>query len=126
MDPKTPKIWGGTGPEGKIRSEIKKYLENLHWYVLVTTGNKYQSGFPDLYVTHKTYGARWIEVKRPHMEGSKFTPAQLDVFPKLCANGSGVWILTAATRKEYMKLFKDCNWWQYLQILRIHRRGQNQ
>lgn len=83
------------------------------WYVMVTHGNMYQSGFPDLFACHSTYGQRWIEVKLPNMKGSKFTPAQLRCFPKLCANGSGVWILTAAKESEYEKLFTKFNWWQY-------------
>jgi len=80
-----------------------------------THGNAYQVGFPDLWATHKTFHERWIEVKLPGMKGSKFTPAQLDVFPKMCKNGSGVWILTGATLTEYMKLFETHNWWHYLE-----------
>jgi hypothetical protein len=74
----------------------------------------YQSGFPDIFACHPKYGQRWIEVKLPEMKGSKFTAAQLEDFNKLCAFGSGVWILTGATESEYEKLFKRSNWWQYL------------
>ena len=86
------------------------------WFVKVTHGNMYQSGYPDLYAPHSTYGPRWIEVKKPNMKGSKFTPAQLADFPKFCANGSGVWVLTAATKDEYEKLFQNPNWVVYLKI----------
>jgi phosphoserine phosphatase len=79
-----------------------------------THGNMYQRGFPDLYATHHRYGARWIEVKLPKMVGSKFTPAQLECFPKLRANGTRIWILTAATKEEYDKLFKPDNVMLYI------------
>jgi len=112
-----PKIYS-SGPEDIIQDAIKKYLVRLKWLVLRMHGNMYQSGIPDLWISHRTYGARWVEIKLPNMEGSKFTPAQLDVFPKICANGSGVWIMTAATHKEYMKLFEPPNWWQYTKVWR--------
>lgn len=98
-------------PEQKIQKEIVEMLRCKGWFVIKTHGNEFQSGLPDLYATHSRYGARWIEIKRP--KGSKLTPAQLDVFPKLCANGSGVWILVAAGEAEYEKLFRKFNWWTY-------------
>jgi hypothetical protein len=71
---------------------------------------------PDLYATHRSHGIRLIEVKLPQLKGSKFTPAQLEVFPQLEKHGSGVWILTAANKSEYDKLFKPSNYWYYLSI----------
>jgi len=59
-----------------------------------------------------------VEIKLPEGKGSKFTSAQLEDFPKICANGSGVWILTAPTEDEYAKLFKKFNWYVYLEILK--------
>lgn len=103
------------GPEAVIQEGIEKMLRELGWFVMRTHGSMYQSGFPDIYATHSRYGQRWIEVKLPDMKGSKFTPAQMECFPKLCANGSGVWILTANTEHEYKKLFSRYNWWSYLQ-----------
>lgn len=101
-----------TGPEAQIQREIVKFLKLRDWYVLETHGNAFQNGFPDLYVTHSKYFARWVEVKvAGHF---RFTPAQLEVFPKLCANGSGVWIMVAATEAEYAKLWKPANWHIYL------------
>ena len=79
-----------------------------------THGNMYQCGFPDIYATHSRYGIRWIEVKLPEMKGSKFTPAQHEHFPKLLANGTRIWVLTAATEFEYNKLFSPCNLPYYL------------
>ena len=100
-------------PEDLIRDRIKMMLESKGWFVKTTHGSMYQTGFPDLFACHVRYGQRWVEVKRPKMMGGKFTPAQLRDFPKFCASGSGVWILTAATEEEYVKLFRDCNWWHY-------------
>lgn len=114
------------GPEAKIQANIVKMLRFYEWFVMVTHGNMYQSGFPDLYATHSRYGARWIEVKLPEMKGSHFTPAQLDTFPKLEANGALVWVLTGATESEYKKLFaRDernqlrSNWSTYLGVFRV-------
>jgi hypothetical protein len=101
-------------PEDKIQHEIICMLRNYGWFVKETHGNMYQSGFPDLYASHPTYGSRWIEVKLPGMKGSKFTPAQLRDFPLFCAHGAGVWVLTGATTDEYKKLFTRYNWSMYL------------
>lgn len=86
------------------------------WFVVRMPGNALISGMPDLFCTHsRVHGhIRLVEVKLPEMKGSKFTPAQLDMFPKLCANGAGVWILTAANDIEYNKLFEPPNWRHYL------------
>ena len=114
MRPHRPKRYGKKGPEAKVQNAIIDFLRARKWHVMVTHGNMYQSGFPDLFCCHSTYGQRWVEVKLPKMKGSKFTPAQLEEFPKICANGSGVWIMTEATDTEYEKLFKKPNWYQYL------------
>lgn len=112
MKPKIPK--SKKGPEAKIQADIIAYLRNLGWFVKATHGGMFQSGFPDLFACHSRYGQRWIEVKNP--KSYKFTAAQLEDFPKICANGSGVWIMVAATDKEYAKLFKSYNWYHYLDI----------
>lgn len=84
------------------------------WYTKETHGNMYQSGLPDLFICHTRYGQRWVEIKNPlHY---CFTPAQMDTFPKLCANGSGVWILVSDSEWEYNKLFGPINWHAYLKI----------
>lgn len=105
---------GSKGPEAIIQKKIIDRLRKENWFVLVTHGNMYQSGFPDLFATHTRYGHRWIEVKLPEMKGSRFTPAQIETFPKLCAFGSGVWILTGNSDLEFFKLHKPCNWVFYL------------
>ena len=96
-------------PERKIQKELIKLLELKSWMVKQTHGNMYQSGFPDLFATHKLYGQRWIEVKLPNMKGSRFTKAQLKDFPEFILHGCGIWILTAATVEEYSKLFRPEN-----------------
>jgi hypothetical protein len=84
----------------------------------VIHGDANNMGWPDLYITHKRYGGRWVECKLPEMRGSKFTAAQLEWFPKMSANGTGIWILTAATETEYEKLFKPQNWYHYLSAMK--------
>lgn len=99
------------GPESKIQAAIVKKLTLLKWFVLETHGNMFQRGLPDIYATHRLYGARWIEVKNP--ESYSFTAAQVSTFPLLVANGAGVWILISDEDSEIKKLMKPCNWYQY-------------
>ncbi len=107
--------YSGKRPEAALQEELIKMLRYKGWFVKPTHGNMFQSGFPDLFCTHTRYGQRWVEVKLP--VGSKFTAAQLEDFPKICANGSGVWILIAATESEYGKLFQKFNWFWYLDTM---------
>jgi hypothetical protein len=99
-------------PERIIQNAIIDMLKLKDWYVMETHGNMFQRGFPDLYATHTKYAGRFIEVKNP--DGYSFTAAQLECFPKLIANGTNIFILTAATEDEYQKLFRPCNYWQYI------------
>ena len=101
-------------PEAKLQKEIIKFLRNKEWLVMVTHGNAYQHGFPDLFATHARHSMRWIEVKLPGMKGSHFTPAQLEYFPQMTAHGAGVWIMTGASEMEYQVLFGKSNWHHYL------------
>ena len=102
---------GLKGPEYFIQNQIIAKLESEGWYVKVSVGGMYQSGFPDLYATHKDFRSRWIEVKLPKMVGSRFTPAQYETFPKLIAHGSGVWILTDPDETEL--IHQPPNLWEY-------------
>ena len=111
----TPKKKGT--PELEIRTDLVAMLTLRGWYCIITHGNLYQSGLPDVYACHKSYGARWVEVKNP--KKYPFTPAQLEVFPKLGAHGVGVWVLTEATEAEYNKLFKPANWYTYLSVMKV-------
>lgn len=101
------------GPEHRIRCDIVKMLEMRGWIVKIMHGSLYQSGIPDLYCTHLRHGPRWIEVKLPNMEGSRWTNAQRVTFPLLGNNGTSIWILTAANESEYKKLFMPDNWLEY-------------
>lgn len=105
------KFKSSMGPEEVIVQDLLKLLKAFNWYVMRTHGNMYQSGFPDLYATHKVYGPRWIEVKNPLAHC--FTAAQIEHFPKLETNGTNIWILVGATLKEYEKLFKPPNYSEY-------------
>lgn len=100
------------GPEAIIQTDLINFLKIRDWLVLITHGNLYQKGLPDLYCAHAAYGVRWIECKNPL--AYSFTPAQRLVFPALSSKGVGVWILTAATEEEYLKLWRPANWHQYL------------
>ncbi len=99
-------------PESIIQDKIVKKLRYCEWFVKETHGNKYQSGFPDLYATHSIYQARWIEVKVATQ--FSFTPAQVKDLPKFNANGSPIFILVDDTDEEYEKLFKPSNLNEYM------------
>lgn len=107
MEPWKPKLNVHEGPEAKIQAAIVKMLRGYEWFVKETHGNAFQSGFPDVYATHALWHQRWIEVKVP--EQFSFTSAQMRDYPLFKANGSPIWILTAATDLEYKKLFQACN-----------------
>ncbi len=116
---RTPKIKTKHGPEYVIQKAIIRFLKDRDWYIKETHGNMYQQGFPDLYICKRRYGTRWVEVKNPAKY--KFTPAQMESFPRMAAEGVGIWILTAATDREYQKLFKPANWWSFLHISNENR-----
>lgn len=103
-------------PEEKIQRAIIKMLTGYGWIVKSTHGNAFQSGFPDLYTFHKCFGDRWIEVKLPNLEGSKFTPAQLSFFPRMIEANLPLYILTGATKEDYKLLFGPPNAQKYLYI----------
>ncbi len=100
------------GPEAVIQEDIIKYLRERGWFVKNMHGNMFQQGIPDLYAVKKRYGPRWIEVKNP--KSFSFTPAQWEDFPRMVAEGVGIWIMVAATDVEYAKLFQKPNLWIYL------------
>ena len=91
-------------------------LQAKGWWVKPTHGNLYQAGFPDLFATHKHYASRWIEVKKPGRKNRKrcFENSQLETFPQMCANGTGVWVLTGYEEDDYRRLFLPYNWEEYL------------
>ncbi len=99
------------GPEAKVQDALIKMLREKGWFCKVLHGSMYQSGMPDLFAAKKRYGSRFIEVKNP--KKFSFTPAQHEDFPRMVAEGVGIWILVAATEDEYLKLFQKPNFWVY-------------
>lgn len=95
-------------PEQKIQDRIIAFLKERGWVVMVTHGNTFQKGFPDLYALHPRYGQKWIEVKNP--KKWKFTPAQKQYFPHFDEAGVGIWVMMEASEDEYKKLFGEPNW----------------
>ena len=116
MDIFKPQKTKRNGPERTIQEALTVMLMLKGWGVKETHGNIYQFGFPDLYIFHKSYGTRWVEVKNP--KAYSFTPAQLETFPFFASKGVGVWILTEATEYEYKKLFGPPNWHTFLSIMK--------
>lgn len=110
MLPFKPKSNTASGPEAKIRAAIIEKLESAGWFVKITHGNAYQSGFPDLFCAHENHGIRLIEVKTPG--AFSFTPAQQQDFPKFKKAGVGIWILMSAEDDELMKIHRPANWWE--------------
>lgn len=104
------------GPESKIQEAIIEKLRGGDWLVVVTHGNEFQKGLPDLWCAHHMYGTRWIEVK--NTVNYRFTPAQLKLFPEMQAKGVGVWVLQSAEPAELQKLFKPANWYLYLDVMK--------
>lgn len=100
----------GSGPERAIQTRIVDALEADGWFVLETYGSLYQSGFPDVYACKKGEGQRWIEVK--FAESYKFTGRQLEVFPRMMAEGVGIWVLTS--EDDINLLQEKPNWIKYL------------
>lgn len=121
MEPKLIRTSGR--PEDRIRDEIKRKLEERGWHVMITHGNAFQEGFPDLYAVHMTYKQRWIEVKRPGATGSKFTKAQIENFPKIIGCGIGIWVLVGSEESELKKLFEPHNYYQFLAPMANNRRS---
>jgi len=99
-------------PEDIIRDAIVKKLRLHGWFVKVTHGNTFQTGFPDLYLTHKEHGPRWVDVKQAGKYC--FTPAQVRDWPQFMANGSPIWILVSDEDAELHKLFSPANLYAYM------------
>lgn len=114
-----PKIKPKRGPEAKIQTDLIKFLRERGWFVKVIHGSTFLTGMPDLYCCKRSYGSRWVEVKNP--KAYRFTPAQVETFPRLAAEGIGIWILTEASEREYKKLFQQANWWSYLYIPNMNK-----
>lgn len=105
----------------KIVTPLKNYLEYRGWMVYKLHGNVYQKGLPDLYITHGTYSARWIECK---IKGHSFTRAQRIVFPKMISHNVPLYLIEGvdfrgiegkeSLQRAYQKLFNEPNLAYYL------------
>ncbi len=100
------------GPEWHIQQDLIVYLETRGWLVERMIGNAFQTGIPDLYVSHPKWGSRWIDVKNPG--AYSFTKAQKRKWPVWERFGVGIWIVTSADQEGYDKLFAPPNWRSYV------------
>lgn len=98
-------------PEDKIKADFRAYVEARGWFTRSTHGNAYQTGFPDVYMHHRKWGQRWVDLKVPGKYS--FTKAQKIEWPLWEQAGIGIWIITGANQSEYDKLFGPPNWRQY-------------
>lgn len=103
------KLRSAHGPEWRIQNKFISFLKDRHWHVERMIGNMMQFGIPDLYVAHKKYGDRWIDLKNP--TNYDFTIRQIQKWPVWEAHGIGIWIITG--NEDYHKLFKPPNWRDY-------------
>jgi hypothetical protein len=99
------------GPEYTIQAKFIEYLELRGWRVERMIGNQLQMGIPDIYCMHPEFGERWVDLKNP--ADYEFTKAQRYKWPKWKEHGTGIWIITGWSDKEYAKLFDPPNWEQY-------------
>lgn len=97
--------------ESKIRDDIKAYLKSEGWTVVVTHGNQWQAGVPDILAYSQWVGHRWIDVKRP--KRNTLTKAQRALWPVWHKSGLGVWIMEAADEENFMRLLRPPNWLDY-------------
>lgn len=97
-----------------MQIQVENKLRALKWYVKRMHGSLYQSGVPDIYVAHMSYGARWIECK--NLAGFHFTVAQLQEFHLLAAARIGIWVVTDVKQVPDI-LFKPPNWHTFLPVL---------
>lgn len=102
-------------PEAEVEAQIVAYLEARNWLVRKIHGGARNFGWPDLRISHKTKGSKWVEVKLPGMKGSKFSKAQLEWFPKMMKYGDHIWIMTGPNHHQYKQLFTrpQGNLWDY-------------
>lgn len=98
------------GPEAEIQRRIIARLEKEGWFCKALHGDLYQFGMPDIFACKKGCGWRFIEVKNP--VSYRFTGAQYETFPRLQAEGVGVWILTS--EEQLALLDKPPNWYHFL------------
>ncbi len=108
------------GPEYYIQDRWVKFLRAKGWLVERMIGNAFQMGIPDLYLVHKDYGCRWVDIK---VYGKySLTKAQRSKWPIWESFKVGIWILGAKDAKsctkahmveEYNILKRPPNWREF-------------
>lgn len=108
------------GAEFHIQTKWVKFLEGKGWLVQRMIGNQYISGIPDLFIAHKQYGQKFVDIK---VYGRySFTKAQKIVWPLWESFNIGIWIIGAKDSKsctkehmlaEFPKLMQPPNWRDY-------------
>lgn len=99
--------------ELELMDQVAAKLRRLGWLVWRIPSVKDHEGIPDLYVAHKLYGSRWVEVKCR----ASFTAAQQRTFKELTDQGIGLWVVTSLDDVPAV-LRKPPNWHLYLPIAR--------
>ena len=100
------------GKEYFIQRDLIAYLKVRGWLVERIVGLAWQYGLPDLFIAHKKWGQRWVDVKVERKYS--FTKAQKIKWPLWELHNIGIWILTGADQANYDKLFSPPNWRQYV------------
>jgi hypothetical protein len=98
------------GPEADIQRAVIEALEKDGWFVKVIHCDMYQVGLPDILACKRGEGIRWVEIKNP--KHYRFTAGQFETFPRLAAEGVGVWILTSSDQLELLN--GPANWWEFM------------
>lgn len=101
----------------KIVTPLTDFLRHKGWLVEKTHGNRFQSGFPDLYIAHPQFMAKWIECKVIRNGSIHFEDSQICKFAKWIAYGVKIWIIAdtdlrgngVGLNRAYDKLFRDSN-----------------
>lgn len=95
--------------EAELAVQILRFLEQQGWCHDKIHGTMYQTGFPDYWISHPTFGGRWLELKRP---GGKLTASQKAKFSKWAKFGTKVFVMTSI--RDYKVLFGEANWMYYV------------
>jgi hypothetical protein len=103
----------------KIVEPLSEYMQYQGWVVEKTHGNRFQSGFPDLFCCHSQHYIRWIECKVIRNHNIHFEQSQIIKFSKWISHGVKIWIIAGIDFRginnkmqlhaAYTRLFKDPN-----------------
>lgn len=74
-------------------------------------GSGASKDWPDLFIAHRWFGVRWVELKRP---GGRLSGGQIIEFNKWKDHFVDVWILTSVA--EIKLLFGPANLGKYLRM----------